>query len=335
MVLYNSVQPGDFTWDSGVLLPLIGRARFLQGQLLGEMRTLPVETQSEIHQKIIVGEVACLGKVLGYELGSPQVLQAMKSQGAPCLPDLPPAEKALSCLVSLINEIVENPDLQPDTECVLRWHALIKTITSGVYPLPDEKCTLMISQLISWLDSHTEQDDIIKAGVVFFSLCASQTDTSENLLLGFLLSFYFLRQSDNTSHCFYNMASVLASDLRMLRESAVLSISEGNNLTGFMSIFIKSFINMQKALPGNLSGILYKNAFWERADALITQPRQRKMLKELRQRQLEAVSVSAWAQMAQCSTDTALRDIAVLISHKILVKSVSGGRSTNYSLNIK
>ena len=41
---------------------------------------------------------------------------------------------------------------------------------------------------------------------------------------------------------------------------------------------------------------------------------------------------SKWAKIANCSQDTAGRDIQNLISHGVLEKEPEGGRSTNYRL---
>ena len=41
---------------------------------------------------------------------------------------------------------------------------------------------------------------------------------------------------------------------------------------------------------------------------------------------------SKWAKIANCSTDTALRDIQDLINKNILRKTEGGGRSTSYEL---
>lgn len=40
---------------------------------------------------------------------------------------------------------------------------------------------------------------------------------------------------------------------------------------------------------------------------------------------------SKWGKMADCSQDTAQRDILGLIEHGIMVKDSAGGRSTSYS----
>ena len=47
------------------------------------------------------------------------------------------------------------------------------------------------------------------------------------------------------------------------------------------------------------------------------------------------LTTSKWAKTTKTSQDTALRDITDLLNKDVLVKASSGGRSTNYLLNLK
>ena len=47
------------------------------------------------------------------------------------------------------------------------------------------------------------------------------------------------------------------------------------------------------------------------------------------------LNTSKWAKINKVSSDTALRDINALLEKNILIKSLSGGRSTSYELNLK
>jgi Fic family protein len=44
------------------------------------------------------------------------------------------------------------------------------------------------------------------------------------------------------------------------------------------------------------------------------------------------LSTSKYAKLAKCSTDTALRDIKLLLDQGILIQDEAGGRSTSYRL---
>ncbi|MNY49953.1 hypothetical protein D3C86_1854240 [compost metagenome] len=62
--------------------------------------------------------------------------------------------------------------------------------------------------------------------------------------------------------------------------------------------------------------------------------RQRLMLNKLLDGFEGKLTSSKWAKIAKCSHDTATRDIQDLINKGILSKDDSGGRSTNYLLNL-
>ena len=59
---------------------------------------------------------------------------------------------------------------------------------------------------------------------------------------------------------------------------------------------------------------------------------QRKILIMLMEDFEGVLNTTKWAKIGKCSQDTALRDIQDLIEKGILVKSLQGGRSTNYEL---
>ena len=44
------------------------------------------------------------------------------------------------------------------------------------------------------------------------------------------------------------------------------------------------------------------------------------------------LTTSKWAKLANCSQDTAMRDILSLIERGVLVRNPEGGRSTSYAL---
>lgn len=44
------------------------------------------------------------------------------------------------------------------------------------------------------------------------------------------------------------------------------------------------------------------------------------------------LTTSKYAKLAECSQDTALRDILALVEHGMLVRNPAGGRSTSYAL---
>ena len=81
-----------------------------------------------------------------------------------------------------------------------------------------------------------------------------------------------------------------------------------------------------------LATVLNKARFWDRFTKVEFNERQREIVNRLLNGFEGKLTSSKWAKLAQCSQDTALRDIEDLISKKVLVKDAAGGRSTSYSL---
>jgi Fic family protein len=82
----------------------------------------------------------------------------------------------------------------------------------------------------------------------------------------------------------------------------------------------------------NLHSILRKTRIWERInqDGSVNE-RQHAVINRLLDGFEGKLSSSKYAKLANCSPDTALRDINELIERKILFRESGGGRSTGYS----
>jgi Fic family protein len=81
-----------------------------------------------------------------------------------------------------------------------------------------------------------------------------------------------------------------------------------------------------------LSAVLDKARFWERFAKEPLNERQIRVLNRLLDGFEGKLSSSKWAKLANCSQDTAQRDIVDLVERGALRKEPGGGRSTSYSL---
>ena len=78
--------------------------------------------------------------------------------------------------------------------------------------------------------------------------------------------------------------------------------------------------------------LLFKAKFWSKHVNTVINERQKKLLNKILDGFEGKLTSSKWAKIADCSKDTAIRDINDLISKNILQKEAAGGRSTNYEL---
>ncbi|MBV9265686.1 MAG: DUF4172 domain-containing protein, partial [Acidobacteriaceae bacterium] len=78
--------------------------------------------------------------------------------------------------------------------------------------------------------------------------------------------------------------------------------------------------------------VMRKARFWERAQQLSLNERQRLVLNRLLDGFEGRLTTSKYAALTKCSQDTALRDLLSLVGERLLVRGPEGGRSTSYSL---
>ena len=81
-----------------------------------------------------------------------------------------------------------------------------------------------------------------------------------------------------------------------------------------------------------LAAVLAKARFWDAMAGVTLNDRQRPVVNRLLDGFEGKLTSSRYARFTKCSQDTAARDIASLVEHKILVRNPGGGRSTSYSL---
>jgi Fic family protein len=81
-----------------------------------------------------------------------------------------------------------------------------------------------------------------------------------------------------------------------------------------------------------LSAVLGKARFQERIKDAQLNDRQRLVINRLLDGFEGKFTTSKYAKLAECSQDTAHRDILAPVGHGVLVRNPEGGRSTSYSL---
>ena len=98
--------------------------------------------------------------------------------------------------------------------------------------------------------------------------------------------------------------------------------------------FLHCLYRALQSTEESIQGVIRKAEFWDKHKETLLNSRQRLMLNKLFDGFDGKLKTSKWAKMAKCSPDTALRDIKDLMDKGILKQEKSGGRSTNYILNL-
>jgi Fic family protein len=84
---------------------------------------------------------------------------------------------------------------------------------------------------------------------------------------------------------------------------------------------------------GGLASVLRKARIWERINNQSpVNERQRTVINRLLDGFEGKLSTSKYAKLTKCSSDTALRDIRILLDRGVLIQEAGGGRNTSYRL---
>ena len=142
-----------------------------------------------------------------------------------------------------------------------------------------------------------------------------------------------LSKSDGVNQRFYSMSTEINTQ-KTTYYQILEQIQKGDlDITNWIIWFLKCLKNSIISSNIIVDKVVKKHQFWAKNARLISNERQIKMLQKLMEDFDGNLNTSKWAKMTKTSADTALRDITDLVNKGILLKSESGGRSTNYVLN--
>lgn len=103
--------------------------------------------------------------------------------------------------------------------------------------------------------------------------------------------------------------------------------------TAWLACFLETRHRAVDHAQHMLDAVLAKTRFWRRWAATPLNEQQARLVNRLPEGFEGKLTSAKWAAIAQCSPDTALRDIKNLLARGVLRKSDAGGRSTSYELN--
>ena len=191
----------------------------------------------------------------------------------------------------------------------------------------------LMREFLDWYDADDKMDLYVKAAVAHVWFVMIHPFDDGNGRLSRALSDMLIARSDGPGAKFYSVSGAILRDRKRyysLLES--LGHSDGE-LTEWIEWFVGRIDEGLTVAERALETTLRKSRFWDaHADEEFNE-RQRRMLNMLFDGFEGNLTSGKWAKICKVSSDTALNDINGLVARGILVKSSSGGRSTNYALS--
>src|SRR5262245_28561722 len=344
-----------FRWSEHRLSGLLAAVRHRQGRLLGRMQGLAFTLRNEATLQTLTEEVLKSSEIEGEVLDKNQVHSSLARRLGVDIGVLTPAERDVEGFVEMILDATEKFGEPLTEERLFGWHAaLFPTGRSGMRKIivgawRDEKAGPMqvvsgpyfpserervhfeapeakrleheMSAFLDWFNEQMEGiDPVLKAGVAHLWFVTVHPFEDGNGRIARAIADMALARSENVAQRFYSMSSQIRQE-RSAYYGILESTQKGDlEVTGWLEWFLGCLDRAFDGAETILSGVLKKARFWEKHAGASLNDRQRKLINQLLDGFEGKVTSSQWAKLAECSQDTAGRDIDDLVKRAILVK---------------
>jgi Fic family protein len=368
--IYQREKWTDFTWNEKKISVLLADVRNLQGRLLGKMTSLGFGYQKEATLENITLDVLKSSEIEGEKLNRQQVRSSIARRLELEVAGLVNSARNIDGMVEMMLDATQRYESPLTEERLFGWHgALFPTGRSGLYAVEVAKYRTGEMQVVSggfghekihyeavaakdvkaemdkflqWLNCrdtayHASADSVIKAAIAHLRFVTIHPFDEGNGRIARAICDMLLARSDESKQRFYSMSAQINKERKKYYAAIEKTQhrTEDSDITVWLEWFLNCLKNALNASEKILQSVLQKAEFWNKNAQLIINERQRLILNKLLDGNFVGkLQSSKWAKICKCSQDTAIRDIKDLIEKGILQQQESGGRSTNYKLNM-
>lgn len=363
MYIYNRQNWPLFKWDSEKLMPLLAYARNRQGMLLGNMRAMGFELRDEANLEILTEEIVKSTEIEGQIMNRSEVRSSIARHLGLEVSDMIYSTRDVDGAVEVLLDATSNYELPLTSERLFGWHNLLfpmgrsdmyeivagrwrddstgpMQVVSGAlgrqrvhYQAPaaealDEEMRLFLD----WVNMEEGLDPVLKAGVAHLWFVTIHPFEDGNGRMARAITDMLLARSDGQAHRFYSMSAQIRKERNAYYDVLERTQKGRLDITRWLEWFLNCLIRSIEHSEKVFEKILFRHDFWLRNADVPLNERQQKVLVLLLDDFFGVLNTRKWAKIANCSQDTALRDIQDLIEKGVLRKGEAGGRSTNYEL---
>lgn len=350
-----------FVWDINPLVPLLGRIRYLQGELAGRMLAFGFDGLS--HQlTAITNEVLSSCEIEGVMLNADSVRSSVaRHLGLELSLNVAP-NHYVEGIVNVMMQAVQHYQEPLSEDRLFDWHSALfpfgrsegGKITVAAFRTGDEpmqvvsgpigkekvhfeapaSCEVpgMMHDFIEWVNSSDDTDPLIRAAIAHLWLVTIHPFDDGNGRITRTITEMMLARADGMPQRFYSMSSEIMHNRKAYYAKLEEAQRSDLDVTSWLQWFLNTLQSAVEQAVSTTDRTIQKTLFWKKHNDVEINERQRKIINRLWDGIEGVMNTSKWAKMTHCSQATALRDIEDLIGKGILRKNDSGGRSTTYSL---
>jgi Fic family protein len=354
----------NLRWDDGRLLSLLAEIRHRQGRLLGRMEGLGFRLRAEASLTHLTADVTQSSAIEGERLDAAQVRSSIARRLGLDFGGEVKASRDVEGVVEMMLDATQKYAEPLTAERLFGWHAaLFSTGRSGMRriavggwrpasvgpmqvvsgPLGRERVHFEapaaprlpreVAAFLTWFEKEKEIDPVLRAGVAHFWFVTLHPFEDGNGRISRAIADMALARAEGTPERFYSMSTQIEAEKKQYYLKLEQSQKGELDITAWLEWFMACLGRAIENAESGLSKVLHKAGTWERINSgMAVNERQRMVINRMLDGFEGKLSTSKYAKLAKCSTDTALRDIKLLLDQGILIQDEGGGRSTSYRL---
>jgi len=365
--IWQSDSWPKLTWDSKTLLSHLGKARLLQGNLLGRVKRLGFRLGEEAQADILTEEAIKTAAIEGERLNPQMVRSSVARHLGLKEAGLVPATRSVDGLVEVILDATQKYEKPLSTDRLKGWHAaLFPAGYSGLHKIrvgqwrgkepmqvvsgpvgkekvhfeapPGEVVDAEMKQFLRWWEeSRKSTDGILRAGLAHFYFVTIHPLEDGNGRIARALTDMALAQDEKLNIRYYSLSSQIMEERKSYYDILEkCSKSDNVDVTKWLIWFLECFERAIQRSNKIIGRVLAKADFWQEHAQDQLNDRQKKVLN----RMLDAgpggfeggLTTRKYVGMNKVSRATAFREISDMIEKKILRQLPGKGRSVRYDL---
>lgn len=343
----------------------MGKARFLQGRLLGQVHALGFAATDEVRQRFLVTEALQTSAIEGVQLDQDALRSSVARRLGLPTAGLAPATPQTEGLVDLLFDATNRYDDPLSSARLKRWQAaLFPTGYSGLNKIqvgdwrkkplhvvsgpmskekehfaapPPERLATEMDRFFSWFGtSSREIDGLLRAGLAHLYFVTIHPFEDGNGRIARAITDMALAQDEKLTKRFYSLSGQIMQERDNYYAMLEKTLKGSGDVTHWLSWYLGCFQRAVERSENLLATIALKSRFWQRVGNIPLSEHQRKVVNRL----LDAgpggftggLTTRKFAGLAHVSRATAYREIADLLTKGILRQNPGGGRSASYDL---
>ncbi len=361
--IHNQRDWPQFHWNRERLAERLAVVRHEQGRFLGRMEALGFKLRQEAILKTLTEDVLKSSEIEGEQLDAEQVRSSLARRLGMDIGGLKPVDRSVEGVVEMMLDATGHYEQPLTAERLFGWHAsLFPTGRSGMRQIrvgawrDDSSGPMQVVSgavgrervhfeapvagrldremqvFLDWFNEHTETDWVAKAGLAHLWFVTIHPFDDGNGRIARAIADMALARSEQSAQRFYSMSPQIRQERASYYEILEKTQKGTMDITPWMDWFLGCLGRAIEGAQAILGTVLSKARFWEAVGDFPLNERQRLVVNRLLDGFEGKLTTSKWAKLAECSHDTALRDILALVERGILVRHPEGGRSTSYGL---